>query len=257
MNYTHELLHVLKKLRINKIYRQIENYLPDSFKSSITSLTTKYGYTPLVIADEIKPQYKRAFSFLQKYSAGKSLGDYLEFGVCHGTSMECTFQVLKELRLKNVRLFGFDSFEGMPAASALEDEGKWKAGEYASSLEDTSEFLTKRGIDWNRTFLFKGWFSDTLTQDVITKHSITKASVIMIDCDIYSSTRDALTFCVPLIRDNAIIFFDDWIPNANLGERKAFDEFLKENPHLKAEKFGSYKPYGEIYLITNMVHYYQ
>jgi hypothetical protein len=36
-----------------------------------------------------------------------------------------------------------------------------------------------------------------------------------------------------------------------MGEEKAFDEFLAENTHLKVNKFGSYKPSGEIFLVEN------
>ncbi len=84
--------------------------------------------------------------------------------------------------------------------------------------------------------------------------NITKASLIMIDCDIYSSAKEFLNFCGPLIEDRTIIFFDDWSQKSQ-GEGKAFDEFLNENQHIKAEKFGSYKPYGTVFLVTNTLAY--
>jgi hypothetical protein len=86
---------------------------------------------------------------------------------------------------------------------------------------------------------------------VVEEHDIEKASLIMIDCDIYSSSKQALDFCAPLIKDKSIIFFDDWQPGQNMGEEKAFDEFKEENTHLKVKKFGSYKPSGEIFLVEN------
>ena len=80
----------------------------------------------------------------------------------------------------------------------------------------------------------------------------------MIDCDIYSATKEALDFCKPLIKDQCIIIFDDWNSqdNSNVnGERKAFEEFLHENPFIKSKDFGKYSyfgyPNGEIKLITN------
>ena len=67
----------------------------------------------------------------------------------------------------------------------------------------------------------------------------------MIDCDIYSSSRTALEFCGPLIRDRAVVVFDDWpgdAPEARLlGERRAFDEFLADNPALRAEELEPYQ----------------
>ncbi len=77
----------------------------------------------------------------------------------------------------------------------------------------------------------------------------------MIDCDLYSSAKESLNFCIPLIKDTSIIFFDDWSQDQYIGEKKAFDEFLRENPHFKAEQFDTYKhnnlPYGRIFSITN------
>ncbi|WP_410503813.1 TylF/MycF/NovP-related O-methyltransferase [Leptolyngbya sp. 7M] len=72
------------------------------------------------------------------------------------------FQVLQEFGLNQVRLFGFDSFEGLPETDAEEDIGVWDAGGFKCHIEVTKERLARLGIDWNRTFLIKGWFSDTL-----------------------------------------------------------------------------------------------
>ncbi len=67
----------------------------------------------------------------------------------------------------------------------------------------------------------------------------------MIDCDFYSSAKEALNFCGPLIQDEVMIFFDDWdagigLADRDLGEKAAFDEFLREHPDLSAQEFGTY-----------------
>jgi O-methyltransferase len=84
----------------------------------------------------------------------------------------------------------------------------------------------------------------------------------MIDCDIYSFSKQALDFCTPLIKNEAIIFFDDWdggasLAKKNLGEKQAFDEFLEANPQFKAKEFGFYhhtelksRPIAKIFLVT-------
>jgi O-methyltransferase len=55
----------------------------------------------------------------------------------------------------------------------------------------------------------------------------------MVDCDIYTSARDALAFVEPMIGDYAVMLFDDWhaggLAEQNLGEKRAFDEFLRRN----------------------------
>ncbi len=185
------------------------------------------------------------------------MGDYLEFGVCEGTSFVCMFQALTELKLNHVRMFGFDSFEGFPAIAAIDIENELQPGECASSLSSTSERLTENGIDWNRTFLIKGWFSDTLNGNLIRDYDIQKASIIMIDCDLYSSAKESFNFCRPLIKDISIIFFGDWSEDKSIGERRAFEEFLQENGHLKSKLLSRYKnhgvPKGRIFLVTNEI----
>lgn len=250
MNPTSWTVNTLRRFKVNKAYRKIRSYLPDWLSSSIRELSRQHGGDRLILIDELRPKYKEAFSYLRKQLGTEKLGDYLEFGVCHGTSMMCMHQTVQKLKLKNVQLIGFDSFEGMPEAAAAEDDGQWKPGEFASPIEKTTQFLTNEGVDWTRTFLIKGWYSDTLTEATRANYKISKASIIMVDCDIYSSAKTSLDFCAPLIKDKAVIFFDDWI-GSNKGEGKAFDEFLAENVHLKAEKFGTYEPTGEIFLITN------
>lgn len=180
-----------------------------------------------------------------------NIGDYLEFGVFQGTSLNCMYQTLVELKLDDVRLFGFDSFKGLPRIAAIDIENELQPGDYACMLESATKRLTRNGIDWRRTFLVKGWYSNVLTSDLIKGYAMKKASIIMMDCDLYSSAKKSLKFCGPLIKDQSLIFFDDWNSEICQGERRAFENFLKVNPHLNAEEFDSYLPSGRIFLVTN------
>jgi O-methyltransferase len=246
---------VLKKLKIDKLLKPLRKYLPAKFKAWYKLNTVK----DVISVDQLKPQYEKACKYFIETIGKDSIGDYLEFGVFRGTSISCMHEVLKNFQLNDVRIFGFDSFEGMPDISKTEDKNEWYPGQFRSELEDTKYYLSQKGIDWKKTFLIKGWFSDTLTDDFKTKHNITKASVIMIDCDIYVSAKEALNFCKSLIVDKSILVFDDWnsgnLAEQNLGEKRAFDEFLKENPNFIAEEFGSYYfrdvPNGKLFLVTN------
>jgi hypothetical protein len=81
--------------------------------------------------------------------------------------------------------------------------------------------------------------------------NLTSASLIMIDCDIYSAARDALQFAGPLIRDRAVIFLDDWGYGVKLGrrgEKEAFEEFLAAFP-FEATPLPSYTPYTRTFLL--------
>ncbi len=84
-------------------------------------------------------------------------------------------------------------------------------------------------MDWGRVTLVKGFYSDTLNNELVAKQDIRKASILMIDCDMYSSAIESLNFCEPFILDEAIIIFDDWNPLAK-----------KNNPDLTAVETGTY-----------------
>lgn len=216
-------------------------------------------WVKLVSVNELKPEFRKACLFLAEKHGVDSLGDYLEFGVCHGTALNCMHQVLHDLEYDQVRLFGFDSFEGLPETAKTDDGGMWYPGQFNSDYKVTRKFLNDNGVNWQKTFLVKGWFSDVLTDQLIHQYNLQKASLIMIDCDMYLSAKEALDFCAPLIKDHAIIFFDDWntagLAKKNMGEKCAFDEFLEENPKFEAEEFSTYSyygsPNGKIFLVSN------
>ena len=182
------------------------------------------------------------------------LGDYLEFGVYNGTSLTVMYRALQDLGLSDVRLFGFDSFQGFPPHAAHEDAGRWRPGGCSSSLPFTRAVLNSEGVDESRITLVPGWFEDTLIDETQKRYRIKKASVIMIDCDLYSSAKLALNFCAPLIYDEALILFDEYFltgyEDKNMGEKRAFDEFIQESGCFTSEPCGGYGPSTQAFLVS-------
>jgi hypothetical protein len=213
--------------------------------------------TRLVPEEALERRYRDAIQLLlAEREQVHELGDYLEFGVYNGTSLTCMYKVLESVGVAQARLFGFDSFEGLPAVAATDDEGGWHPGQYKCEYKLTKRILDQRDIDWNRVTLVKGWFNDTLKHSLIERYGITKASVIMVDCDLYASAKEALSFCAPLIRKQAIIFFDDWytfgLAEKGMGERRAFDEFLTENPGFVSRELPAlrYSTYSNVFYVS-------
>lgn len=169
---------------------------------------------------------------------GDELGDYLEFGVYNGSTLAIVHDLLKERGQTGSRLFGFDSFEGLPAEADVDDNNIWMPGQYRCPEDFARDFLTSRGIDWQRVVLIKGWFSETCTPSTQTRHGMQKAGIIMVDSDLYSSAVEALSFCEPLIGRHTLIIFDEYYPGGRkdrfLGEEKAFAEFLEARPDISA-----------------------
>jgi O-methyltransferase len=219
---------------------------------------------PLVRTRELEEAYRNELTFLAHLAGPDGIGDYLEFGVYVGSSLLCMHRASLAAGQASIRLFGFDSFQGLPEAAA-EEEGGFRPGWYHAGYDLVRQHLSRNGIDWGRTVLVPGWFDQTLEPELAEHLGIEKASVIMIDCDLYSSTRTALTFCAPLIKDRAVIFFDDWPGDGpeskELGERRAFDEFLANHPDLSAEERGPYpwrvgprtRRFGKTFLLTRRI----
>jgi hypothetical protein len=144
----------------------------------------------------------------------------------------------------------------MPPETDYQDNLLWSRSQLKSSIRITRKLLTRRGVNWRRTFLFKGWFNDTLTPDLIQQHRIKRVGIIMVDYDVYTSAQDALSFCEPLIAEHAVILFDDWhaggLTGQNLGEKRAFDKFLQPNPHIQAMPLPAYNEDAVVFLLRQM-----
>lgn len=185
---------------------------------------------------------------------GTPLGAYLEFGVSRGASFSCMHRASRDAGLATMPLIGFDSFAGLPAEAASSDGGVWSPGQFESSAASTRAWLSSQGVDWTRSSLVEGWYDETLSADLPEMEGVETASVVMIDCDLYSSTKLALEFVEPLIRDHAVLFFDDWkhaaLDERNLGEKRAFDEFLAAHPELAVQSLTPYSPASYVCLVT-------
>ncbi|MFW5879215.1 MAG: TylF/MycF/NovP-related O-methyltransferase [bacterium] len=191
------------------------------------------GFPLLVNVKELKRVQKKALLFLEKELDGKDeIGDYLEFGVCHSSSLLCMYQTMGNLNLNTPRLFGFDSFQGLPENDLWQenqDNRGWRPGQFYAEMGTMKKYLTKHKVNWTRTKLIKGWYKDTLTQQLKDEFQISKASIIMIGCDIYTATKEALDFCKSLIKDVTMIVFDDWnsgdLASKGRGEKKILMNF--------------------------------
>ena len=259
------LLGVARSLRLTEGFRRLGNMLPrraylrlQAFRMRLRARAGELADVPqvaaMVPADDLREKYREAIRLLEERQTGE-VGDYLEFGVYAGSSLGCMHDVVQERRLENVRLFGFDSFEGLPDTTGDNTAPltEWQAGDFAMPIEATRRNLTDKGVDWDRVRLVKGFYDDTLAKGP-SEYGIRKAGVIMLDCDLYSSTRTALEFCEPLIQDAAVLFFDDWWPQTlgaeKVGQRQAFEELLSAHPELSTTEIESYQPeYAKAFLV--------
>ena len=157
---------------------------------------------------------------------------------------------LRKRGLDGMRQIGFDSFMGLPPEAAKEG---WEPGRYASTMGATRHYLKEHGVDLEQVTLVKGWFRDTLNERTRAQFGIEKASVIMLDCDIYVATKEALAFALPLVREQAVLIFDDWGWRSDLdriGQREAYEECVIAPGLFTAEPLPGYIPQSRLFLIT-------
>jgi len=185
---------------------------------------------------------------------GTEIGDYLEFGVFNGSSIGSMHIARTKTKMINeMRLFGFDAFQGLPPGSESEDGGVWKAGYYACSFAQTQSCLNRRGISPDDIEWVQGWYNETLVPSLTQNYDFKNLGIVFVDCDTYSSSKTVMDFITPLITSPVIFCFDDWKLNdldlMEEGEYRSFNEFLEENSEITATEIPSYNRKSKSFLI--------
>jgi hypothetical protein len=163
-------------------------------------------------------------------------GAYYEFGVGQMNSMIRYWNACDRLRkilgLEPPRIFGFDTFSGLPETDHPADQLEgWTPGRFAMSLSECHSRIKRLNIP--NVQLIQGLFEDTLTpilREILKEHP---PGIINIDVDFYTSTVTVLEFLKPLLKPGVIIHFDDvWSFNGDptRGQLRAIREFNEAGP---------------------------
>jgi len=136
--------------------------------------------------------------------------DFLEFGVFRGDSIRYWSTINRH---PESRFYGFDSFEGLPAAwREGQGKGHFNVGGALPEIADT------------RVRFVKGWFDETIPQFV--KDFVPKNRMLLhFDADLYSSTLMPLVYFMSSFRAGSLLIFDEFYDRDH--EFKAFQDFLK------------------------------
>lgn len=197
-------------------------------------------------------------------------GDYIEFGVWRGYSFVPAVQEILRNRQAHIKLgysgsqydnwkntaprfFAFDSFEGLPGGESENRMVDYHQGSYYCSEKDFLQNLTDRGVDLTDVVTVKGFYDQTCTPETKRKHNITKAAIVMIDCDLYESTIPVLDFLTDIVQQGTIIIFDDWFRfqgSPNHGEQRACKEWLERNPQFELIEFWRQGPQAVSFLVN-------
>lgn len=168
---------------------------------------------------------------------------FFEFGVATANTMCAMLDSLIELYKIPTHIFGFDSFEGLPP----EDPSAAQNPEWFPEAFNIVDEFKNRGIHVHTNFagvefvmnrlnqypfdvkLIIAWY-EHLSDELVVTHNIQPARYIHIDCDMYSSAIQALSWIArnDLIANECVVRYDDWKENDNMGEKRAHLEICKQ-----------------------------
>ena len=148
--------------------------------------------------------------------------DIYQFGVYTGTSMRLIAHTLKEAGVGFRRMWGFDSFQGLPAeppnGNSAEQlarygfyEGTWSVAEALklhSLVAQLEVYINDNRTEWVRGY----WSNKTLTASLVRQREMAQALYVDIDCDLHSSTASALRWLFEQQRavEGTLVGYDDW-----------------------------------------------
>ncbi len=179
-------------------------------------------------------------------------GDYLEFGSGSNVRSFRLAYKYRVLEYPEPRLFAFDSFQGLPEPTADDLHDQWRRGAMAVSLEDFHKVMRRMRAKPDDYTVVPGFYSETLDGTQPKTYGITRAAMVFVDCDLYSSAASTLRFVKPVLGDGTIIAFDDWYcygGSPEKGEQRAFREFLKNNRRIQAAEYLDFGWHGKSFII--------
>jgi hypothetical protein len=180
-------------------------------------------------------------------------GDYAEFG-CHGArTFAMAYHASREHKLE-CGLWAFDSFEGLPPATADVDEHrKWTPGRMSTSLDDFHRLCWAQRVPLGAYTTVAGFYEESLGA-LSDRDAPENICLAYIDCDLYSSTRTVLRFLEPRLKHGMVIAADDyytWSPKQLAGERRALEEVFSDHPRWLLVPFLQIGWHGQSFIVED------
>jgi O-methyltransferase len=207
------------------------------------------GALPMRLSE--KGMLTQAFAFAQLNGIS---GDYMEFGLWRGRTFLHAYRMKRLHRLKNMHLWGFDSFQGLPPVAPSRNE-IWSQGQFACSEQEFRAILRSRAVPPSEFTLVSGFYEQALDKKRSQAMAGRTAAIVYIDCDLYESTVPVLRFIEPLLVDGTIVCFDDFYCYAgrpDCGEQRALTEFLQQHRSIRFTPYLPYCPTGQSFIVHRM-----
>ncbi len=176
---------------------------------------------------------KFTYDCTKKLIDNKIAGALVECGVASGSQIGAMQECLEDNNVIR-KVYGFDSFEGIPFAGVndaeqpgigakdLSKEGLLESSGISSYTKDQVLLNFQRWkLKTDNLILVEGWFENT-----IPNYKIGKIALLRLDGDLYSSTKVCLEHLLSKVVKGGIVIIDDY---QLAGCRKALLEFMPQN----------------------------
>ena len=156
-------------------------------------------------------------------------GRIVECGVGPGRSI-FAFSLLTQFVARSREIWGFDTFEGMPAPTTQDGEANRNmAGVWVYPQAQVVDLLEHNGLD--PTFVRnKITFVPGLLDESLPHYDGGPIALLHLDIDFYESYRTALKYLWPHVAAGGIVVFDEYLKPSWPGATQAVDEFFAERP---------------------------
>jgi len=229
-------------------------------KNAVKHLADKAGYIierkrevedPIIPHGVVEDDFRRIYAQCRPYTMTTALemynlyastryvvandiqGDFVECGVWRGGSAMVVAATLELLKDTDRRLHLYDTYEGMPAATAedITHDGE-SAGEIETRLEEDGRWLYVGYDEVRKNVLSTGFASERLTmvkgkvEDTIPGAIPESIAILRLDTDFYESTYHEFVHLYPLLASGGVLIVDDY--DYWKGSRQATDQYFSE-----------------------------
>ena len=206
-----------------------ENRLVNSCSKYYFSTTTK-----IIFRDNL--------NILKIIRENKVSGDFVECGVWKGISLVFLQKYIEIYNLKNTKVYGFDTFEGIPEptkkdvdiyGNLMKDKyeslkiDKSTSGWNLASIDEVKSNFIKHTVPNENLILVKGKVEDTL---LIKDNLPEKISLLKLDTSLYEGTKIELEALFPRVQKGGVVIVEGYLKFN--GVRKAVDDYFSNKDFL-------------------------
>ena len=180
-------------------------------------------------------------------------GDYAEFG-CFGGRTFALASGAARLVGHDAHFWAFDSFVGLPKSGDPRDAHiGWTQGAMSMGEADFVARCHSNGVPAGSFTTVAGFYSESLRPDSPGPRP-GRVCFAYIDCDLYSSTVEALKFLESRICNGAIVALDDYYCYSGTypsGERLAMAEVFEDHDRWRLVPYIQWGWYGMSFIVED------